>query len=108
MISTSLAARYLTTLTGFPYPENAALASHLESVVRLNGAIPATIGVLHGVARIGLESEELVQLCSSAGKPDTVKVSTRDLSYICGLVQHQRLLTISTLSDAFTSGSHRT
>jgi len=94
MISTFLAVRCLTTLTGFPYPDNIVLASHLESVVRLNGGIPATIGVLNGVARIGLESEELIQLCSSAGKADTMKVSTRDLSYICGLVNHQRLLTV--------------
>jgi len=94
MISTSLAARYLTTLTGFPYPDNIALASHLESVVRLNGGIPATIGVLNGVACIGLESEELIQLCSSTGKADTMKVSTRDLSYTCGLVRYQRLLTM--------------
>jgi len=94
MISTFLVARYLTTLIGFPYPDNIALASHLESIVRLNGGIPATIGVLNGVARIGLESEELIQLCSSAGRADTMKVSTRDLSYICGLVELRRLLTM--------------
>lgn len=70
---------------GFPYPDNIALASRLESLVRLNGGIPATIGILNGVARIGFESEELIELCSSAGKSTTMKVSTRDLPYICGL-----------------------
>ena len=71
---------------GFPYPDNITLASHLESLVRVNGGIPATIGILNGVARIGFESEELIELCSSAGKSTTMKVSTRDLPYISGLV----------------------
>ncbi|KAL9042249.1 MAG: hypothetical protein Q9180_000737 [Flavoplaca navasiana] len=75
---------------GFPYPENTALASHLESVVRLNGGVPATIGVLNGVARVGLSPEEIIELTSSAGKPDTRKVSRRDLGYICGLGLMQR------------------
>ncbi|KAL8836234.1 MAG: hypothetical protein Q9170_003011 [Blastenia crenularia] len=70
---------------GFPSPQNAALASHLESTVRLNGGIPATIGVLNGVAHVGFSEEELVELTASAGKPDTKKVSRRDIGYICGL-----------------------
>ncbi|KAL8638884.1 MAG: hypothetical protein Q9226_008948, partial [Calogaya cf. arnoldii] len=76
----------------FPYPQNTALASHLESVVRLNGAIPATIGVLNGVARVGLSPEEIIELTASAGKPDTRKVSRRDLAYMCGLGLMQRKL----------------
>jgi pseudouridine-5'-phosphate glycosidase/pseudouridine kinase len=71
---------------GFPYPDNVALASHLESVVRLNGGIPATIGVLHGVARVGLEPKELIELASAAGEKETMKVSRRDIPYITGLV----------------------
>ncbi len=73
-------------LSGFPYPENVALSSHLESLVRVNGGIPATIGVLNGVARVGMQAEELIELVSTAGKSDTVKVSRRDLGYIAGLV----------------------
>jgi hypothetical protein len=71
---------------GFPYPDNVALASHLESVVRMNGGIPATIGVLNGVARVGLSPEELTELASAAGKKETMKISRRDLPYITGLV----------------------
>ncbi|KAL9021473.1 MAG: hypothetical protein Q9185_001370 [Variospora sp. 1 TL-2023] len=71
---------------GFPYPQNTALASHLESVVRENGGIPATIGVLNGIARVGLDAEELIQLTASAGRTDTKKISRRDLGYVCGLV----------------------
>jgi pseudouridine-5'-phosphate glycosidase/pseudouridine kinase len=65
---------------GFPYPENLALASYLESVVRENGGVPATIGILDGVARVGLSLEEIIQLCSSKG-PTTLKLSRRDLAY---------------------------
>jgi len=71
---------------GFPYPDNVALATHLETVVRTNGGIPATIGVLHGVARVGLSPQELIELASAAGKMETMKISRRDLPYITGLV----------------------
>lgn len=71
---------------GWQYPDNAALASHLESIVRMNGGVPATIGILDGVARVGFAPEELNRLAASAGKPETLKVSRRDLGYICGLV----------------------
>ena len=70
---------------GFPYPDNVALASLLESVVRVNGAVPATIGILDGVARVGLDADELVRLTQSAGQSTTLKLSRRDLSYVCGL-----------------------
>jgi pseudouridylate synthase / pseudouridine kinase len=71
---------------GFPYPENVALSSHLESLVRVNGGIPATTGVLNGVARVGLQAEELIELVSKAGKTETIKISRKDLGYIGGLV----------------------
>ncbi|KIN04704.1 hypothetical protein OIDMADRAFT_142545 [Oidiodendron maius Zn] len=70
---------------GFPYPDNVALALELEAIVRSNGGIPATIGILEGIARVGLSSEELVALASTAGKPETMKVSRRDIPYIIGM-----------------------
>lgn len=74
------------TSTGFPYPDNVSLASLLETVVRANGAVPATIGVLNGVARVGLLADELIELASTAEKKSALKVSRRDLGHICGLV----------------------
>ena len=71
---------------GFPYPENIALASLLESVVRENGGVPATIGILGGVARVGMSATEIVELASTAEKKSALKVSRRDLGYICGMV----------------------
>ncbi|PVH95631.1 hypothetical protein DM02DRAFT_617785 [Periconia macrospinosa] len=70
---------------GFPYPENLALASLLESTVRVNGGVPATIGILDGIAHVGLEPEQLIRLASSGGQPTTLKLSRRDLSYVGGM-----------------------
>ncbi|KAK3674554.1 hypothetical protein LTR78_005640 [Recurvomyces mirabilis] len=69
---------------GFPYPDNLSLASRLESLVRVNGGVPATIGVLDGVARVGLGADELVRLVSSAGQKTMMKISRRDLGFVCG------------------------
>ncbi|KIW24475.1 uncharacterized protein PV07_10186 [Cladophialophora immunda] len=70
---------------GFPYPENVALSSHLESLVRVNGGVPATIGILEGKACVGMATEELIQLVSTAGSENTWKISRRDLGSIGGL-----------------------
>jgi pseudouridine-5'-phosphate glycosidase len=49
--------------------------------------VPATIGILNGVARVGLDQDELTELAaSSAQGKQVIKVSRRDLGYICGLV----------------------
>ncbi len=81
----------LTSTTGYPYPGNLELATELEKLIRKNGAIPATIGVLNGVARVGFTSKELEELTAAAGKPETLKLSRRDLGYICGLVRYLEL-----------------
>ncbi|APA05457.1 hypothetical protein sscle_01g002270 [Sclerotinia sclerotiorum 1980 UF-70] len=70
---------------GYSYPENAQLALDLEDIVRANGGIPATIGVLDGVACVGLTKEELIAVASAEGKRETMKVSRRDLPYILGM-----------------------
>ncbi|RMY52406.1 hypothetical protein D0865_05810 [Hortaea werneckii] len=69
---------------GFPYPANLALASRLESLVRVNGGVPATIGILDGVARVGMGADELIRLVSTAGSPDLRKVSRRDFGFALG------------------------
>jgi len=57
----------------------------LESIVRSSGAVPASIGVLNGIARVGVGKEDLIELASSQ-KKGILKVSRRDIGYICGLV----------------------
>jgi len=65
---------------GMPYPENLQTALQVESVVRENGAVPATIAILQGKVHVGLEREELEYL-SKKGK-SVWKCSTRDLAYV--------------------------
>lgn len=86
--------RLTSSCAGFPFPENVKLAADLESLVRKYGAIPATIGVLNGVARVGMTPTELNELTASAGKEGTRKLSRRDLAYICGLVINYLAVTI--------------
>lgn len=61
---------------GMPYPENVATARTLERIVREEGAVPATIGIVGGRIKVGLAEEELELL---ARAPDVAKVSRRDL-----------------------------
>ena len=47
---------------GLPWPDNLAVARDLENAVRTFGAVPATIAIVSGTVRIGLEAEQLEQL----------------------------------------------
>ncbi|MGF9693835.1 pseudouridine-5'-phosphate glycosidase [Rhizobium sp. 0TCS1.26] len=62
---------------GMPYPANVETALAVEAVVRENGAVPATIAVVDGELRAGLESDELEALAQAKG---IVKASGRDLA----------------------------
>lgn len=68
---------------GIPKPENADLAIEMERRVRAEGAFPATMAVIDGSARIGLEQDELLAL---AAADDVAKCTTRDLpmAMACG------------------------
>ncbi|RPB05311.1 hypothetical protein L873DRAFT_1663805 [Choiromyces venosus 120613-1] len=70
---------------GFPYPANVDLATRVEAAIRENGAVPATIGILDGIARVGFSQSELERLASTAGQKTTVKVSRRDLPFVTGM-----------------------
>ncbi len=62
---------------GLPYPQNVQLARDMESAVHRGGALPATIAVLDGKIRVGLEAEDLNKLARSK---ENLKVSRRDFS----------------------------
>jgi pseudouridine-5'-phosphate glycosidase len=61
---------------GLPRPENVQAAVEFERTVTEHGAVPATIAMLDGVPRIGLESAQLDRLASTDG---ALKLSARDL-----------------------------
>ncbi len=62
---------------GLPRPRNLEIARALEEIVRSYGLCPATIAVVGGRARIGLESAELEFIANS---DDIHKLATRDLA----------------------------
>ncbi|ESO94089.1 hypothetical protein LOTGIDRAFT_176731, partial [Lottia gigantea] len=65
---------------GMPYPHNIKTGLEVEDIIRKNGCIPATIGVLDGRVHVGLDKTQLEQL-GSKGK-DLVKISRRDFPYV--------------------------
>jgi pseudouridine-5'-phosphate glycosidase len=64
---------------GLPRPDNARLAREFEQAVRDGGAVPATVAVIDGQARVGLDDAALDRL---ANDEDAVKVSVRELAAI--------------------------
>ncbi|GAA2235544.1 pseudouridine-5'-phosphate glycosidase [Streptomyces amakusaensis] len=62
---------------GLPRPRNLTVALELEGCVRSNGAVPATIAVLDGRVRIGLERRQLERI---AEDEDVRKLGRRDLA----------------------------
>jgi len=61
---------------GLPRPDNLRVAREIEDSVRAGGAVPATIAVVAGTPRIGLDDDALRTV---AEEDDVVKVSVRDL-----------------------------
>jgi len=62
---------------GLPFPTNIELAKAMEGVIREEGAVPATVGVLGGKAQIGMREEDLLLLAQDR---EVIKVSRRDFS----------------------------
>jgi pseudouridylate synthase len=62
---------------GLPRPDNLRIAREIENAVREGGAVPATIAVLDGQPRIGLDDAALNRV---ANDPAVTKVSVRDLA----------------------------
>ncbi|PSS37686.1 hypothetical protein PHLCEN_2v510 [Hermanssonia centrifuga] len=65
---------------GMPHPTNLETARSVEGIVRDQGAIPATIGIIGGRIKIGLTPQELEHLAHIGNaNPPAVKVSRRDI-----------------------------
>jgi pseudouridine-5'-phosphate glycosidase len=62
-----------------PVPANLETARAVEEVVRENGAVPATIALVDGRARVGLDDAVLEQLARAGDAGTVAKASRRDL-----------------------------
>ena len=63
---------------GMPWPENLKTAKSVESVIRKYGATPATIAIINGVIKVGLEDESLSELSKNKA---VRKLSRADLAH---------------------------
>jgi pseudouridylate synthase len=64
---------------GLPRPDNLGIAREIEQSVRSAGAVPATVALVAGHVRVGLDDEALEAV---ATRDDVVKVSPRDLAVV--------------------------
>ncbi|WOS64489.1 pseudouridine-5'-phosphate glycosidase [Sinorhizobium fredii] len=63
---------------GMPYPGNLDMARSVEAIIRDQGAVPATIAVIHGVLHVGLDDRKLEALAKTQG---AMKLSRADLAF---------------------------
>ena len=62
---------------GLPHPDNIEVARESERLIRAEGAVPATVGVISGTPKVGLEDAELELMATAAEGIE--KLSARDL-----------------------------
>ena len=86
---------------GLPFPENHKTALALEKEVRRQGAVPATIAIINGHIKVGLESEDLEVLANP--KSQVEKISRRDLPSIIQAQGHGATTVAATMIIAAKS-----
>lgn len=65
---------------GMPYPENFRTAIEIEKLIKDTNVVPATIALLNGRIKIGLNNDEIKYLAKKGSQ--VVKAGRRDLPYL--------------------------
>ena len=86
---------------GLPRPRNLDVAREVEEAVRAGGAVPATIAMVAGEARVGLDEEALAVVAGSDG---VVKCGVRDLAPVAARGGHGATTVASTAHLAARCG----
>lgn len=86
---------------GMPYPQNFQTAMQVESLVRKEGVVPATIALIDGCVKIGLDQREIDELAQS---DKVFKASRRDLSYVIAKKYHGATTVAATMKLAKMAG----
>ena len=82
---------------GLPRPTNVDVARQIEAAVRDAGAVPATIAIVDGIVRVGLDAEALAVIAGSDAQPDAVvKASVRDVAVVVARKGHGATTVAST------------
>jgi pseudouridine-5'-phosphate glycosidase len=87
---------------GMPYPKNVETANMVEKTIRKQGAVPATIAIIGGKLKVGLDPDELEYF----GKKGTkiTKASRRDIPYLCSRKQDGATTVAATMEIAAMAG----
>lgn len=64
---------------GMPYPDNVKMALKVEEIIKNEGAVPATIAILNGVIKVGLDHDDIEYLAQAK---NVYKVGKRDFAYV--------------------------
>lgn len=64
---------------GLPQPDNLTIARDIEAAVRSGGAVPATVAIVDGTARVGLDDAALERVATGS---QVTKVSVRDIAVV--------------------------
>jgi pseudouridylate synthase len=86
---------------GLPRPDNLEVAREAEQAVRTEGAVPATVGVIGGVAKVGLEEDDLKLMATAENIP---KLSVRDLAVAAAKGSHGATTVAATVHLAALAG----
>ncbi len=87
---------------GMPYPQNVETALKVESVIRENGAVPATIAILGGRLKAGLTPEEIEYLGKKGH--EVTKASRRDLAVLVSKGADGATTVTTTMMIAYMAG----
>lgn len=88
---------------GMPYPQNLNVAREVEQTVRDAGATPATIAIMDGRIKIGLEDAALERLAAMPGD-EVMKLSRADLAACLALGRNGATTVAATMICADLAG----
>jgi len=86
---------------GLPYPDNLQVAKQLESDVENNGAVPATIAIIDGEIKVGLNESDLEKIAQGA---EIRKIGPRDLPAVISKKESAATTVASTSAIAHSVG----
>ncbi len=93
---------------GLPYPENKILAFKLEQTIHNAGAVAATIGIVNGRIKVGMDKSEIELFANNINNKDTtlevIKTSRRDMANIVSLGKNGATTVAATMMIAKMAG----
>ena len=87
---------------GMPYPQNVATALQVEAEIRAHGAVPATMAIIHGRLKAGLQADEITLLGKDGAR--VPKVSRRDIPFVVAAGQNGATTVAATMLIAGMAG----